>query len=255
MADEARRSIDEIIGSIRSIMDRGGAVANDDVPDDLTDLPDGPTAHAGTVHAEPAYAEPVAPRPIADDLGDAFDVPAPPVAFDRADADRMAQIARAVNGNLEAAARPEDEAPEPEPDGDAIVASFGRRAERPAPTRIRDSEPGVHDRLSALNEVVDETVTMRGVPVRAANDAVPSAASAAAPTESPAPDIALPPASALAVPPPPASAQPHPSDPVLDDATLRPIIREWLDDNLPPLVERLVREELQKAIHGPRRGR
>lgn len=40
------------------------------------------------------------------------------------------------------------------------------------------------------------------------------------------------------------------SAPLIDEAVLRPIVREWLDDNLPPMVERLVREELQRAIGG-----
>ena len=39
-------------------------------------------------------------------------------------------------------------------------------------------------------------------------------------------------------------------DPTLDEEMLRPIIREWLDDNLPPMVERLVREELERAMNG-----
>ena len=34
---------------------------------------------------------------------------------------------------------------------------------------------------------------------------------------------------------------------------LRPMLREWLDDNLPTLVERLVREEIERVERGPRR--
>lgn len=34
--------------------------------------------------------------------------------------------------------------------------------------------------------------------------------------------------------------------------TLRPMLRQWLDDNLPPLVERLVREEIQRVARGSR---
>ncbi|NKM23904.1 PopZ family protein [Rhizobium laguerreae] len=34
---------------------------------------------------------------------------------------------------------------------------------------------------------------------------------------------------------------------------LRPMLREWLDDNLPTLVERLVREEIERVARGPRR--
>jgi cell pole-organizing protein PopZ len=34
---------------------------------------------------------------------------------------------------------------------------------------------------------------------------------------------------------------------------LRPLLQEWLDDNLPTLVERLVREEIERVARGPRR--
>lgn len=34
---------------------------------------------------------------------------------------------------------------------------------------------------------------------------------------------------------------------------LRPMLREWLEDNLPTLVERLVREEIERVARGPRR--
>jgi cell pole-organizing protein PopZ len=33
---------------------------------------------------------------------------------------------------------------------------------------------------------------------------------------------------------------------------LRPMLKEWLDDNLPPLVERLVQEEIQRVSRGRR---
>lgn len=34
---------------------------------------------------------------------------------------------------------------------------------------------------------------------------------------------------------------------------LRPMLQEWLEDNLPTLVERLVREEIERVARGPRR--
>ncbi len=34
---------------------------------------------------------------------------------------------------------------------------------------------------------------------------------------------------------------------------LKPMLQEWLDDNLPTLVERLVREEIERVARGPRR--
>ncbi|WP_428979155.1 PopZ family protein [Hansschlegelia plantiphila] len=41
----------------------------------------------------------------------------------------------------------------------------------------------------------------------------------------------------------------------LDDIVkemLRPMLRSWLDDNLPPLVERLVRHEIERVARGGR---
>ena len=32
------------------------------------------------------------------------------------------------------------------------------------------------------------------------------------------------------------------------EAMLRPMLQEWLDTNLPPLVERLVREEIERVV-------
>lgn len=37
------------------------------------------------------------------------------------------------------------------------------------------------------------------------------------------------------------------------EEVLRPMLQEWLDDNLPTLVERLVREEIERVARGPRR--
>jgi len=34
---------------------------------------------------------------------------------------------------------------------------------------------------------------------------------------------------------------------------LRPMLQEWLEDNLPTLVERLVREEIERVARGSRR--
>jgi len=38
-------------------------------------------------------------------------------------------------------------------------------------------------------------------------------------------------------------------DSMLSDA-LRPLLKDWLDDNLPTLVERLVREEIERVSRG-----
>ena len=34
---------------------------------------------------------------------------------------------------------------------------------------------------------------------------------------------------------------------------LRPMLSDWLEDNLPSIVERMVREEIERVARGPRR--
>ena len=31
-------------------------------------------------------------------------------------------------------------------------------------------------------------------------------------------------------------------------ALMRPLLKQWLDDNLPPLVERVIREEIERVV-------
>lgn len=47
--------------------------------------------------------------------------------------------------------------------------------------------------------------------------------------------------------------QQHRSIDEMAEEMLRPMLQEWLDDNLPTLVERLVREEIERVARGPRR--
>lgn len=48
------------------------------------------------------------------------------------------------------------------------------------------------------------------------------------------------------------SAEPQRSLDEIAEEMLRPMLREWLDDNLPSMVERLVREEIERVARGPR---
>ncbi len=48
------------------------------------------------------------------------------------------------------------------------------------------------------------------------------------------------------------STEPTRSLDEIAEEMLRPMLRAWLDDNLPPLVERLVREEIERVARGPR---
>jgi cell pole-organizing protein PopZ len=46
------------------------------------------------------------------------------------------------------------------------------------------------------------------------------------------------------------------SNPTLDELVreaLKPVLREWLDRNLPPMVETMVREEIQRLAASGRR--
>lgn len=49
------------------------------------------------------------------------------------------------------------------------------------------------------------------------------------------------------------AAGPRRSFDEIAEEMLRPMLQEWLDDNLPTLVERLVREEIARVARGPRR--
>ncbi len=47
------------------------------------------------------------------------------------------------------------------------------------------------------------------------------------------------------------ATQVYSGGPTLEDmvrAELRPLLKEWLDTNLPPLVERLVRTEIERVV-------
>jgi hypothetical protein len=48
------------------------------------------------------------------------------------------------------------------------------------------------------------------------------------------------------------SAQVHRGGPTIEDLVreeLRPVLKEWLDNHLPPLVERLVRAEIERVVN------
>ena len=316
-----KRSIDEIIGSIRSIMDRteeeraarqrartpqGGAatqkarhlVANDDasnaVPDDLTDLADltsaPPVQRAERSPAIENYAEPVARRlveedpiggslPLADDdvIGDAagenesFDSEVAAAASpQQVDADQMAEIAAAVSRNLQ-----DDDGSSSTPQVDKLAqrnrtpATFGRRRMRPA--RSGGSDVPDDALRSVITPKVELVEPVENVALMSEENAPPAPDrnvvegprgqevandvhdGIAALHDTFAHEAERDVASELQRLPsvldaPVIDAVPVIPDPVIDEAMMRPIIREWLDDNLPPLVERLVREELERAM-------
>ena len=239
------RSIDDIIGSIRSIVEtdreaRGvepaRPAANDDVgmPVDLTDLPSGGrSARRPAPKSSEVYAEPFAAPFMADEEA-VFVLSAPlehtdephPRVDGGSDAGHLAEIAATVERNLEWMSAPKPAFRETTRSDaqhakfEALKASMDKPvAAPPAPVQTR-----LPQETPAPTVVANAMVPMPGSyfePIREQHvEGVEGAAAASAP------------------------------DPLLDEAMLRPIIREWLDDNLPPLVERLVREELEAAISG-----
>ena len=230
-----KRSIDDIIGSIRDIVGgervgayqapNGYAVANDDVvlPIDLTDLPSGSRGRpmVSRAVAMEDFAEPV-PAPIGFtsertpvvaepffDGEDDFDTS----AEDEQSADglQLAEIAATVERNLEWMNAPAAKARSSDPRDkfEALKAAMDRPKPQPPRPVVQEIVPSVL--ASDLSQL--------------------SVADPAYPVALPAPEV-------------------QSEAPELDEAMLRPIIREWLDDNLPPIVERLVREELEAAISG-----
>ena len=304
-----KRSIDEIIGSIRSIMDRTEeeraqraadrpnapatvearkSVANDDsIPDDLTDLPPVVNANDESMRdtTRARLAEPVAPQYVVDDPVSAFSIggeyvaagapedPVPPgvVVPSDEDAETLAEIAKVVSDNiseadasaavsLEAGLEAELSREFVPHSGEAAAApvTFGRRKTpaRPAGGRsmadldaefgnIIEGHRGGSPKASQGGDAAAIAPEAAHGGLAALHDAVSRHAEVAA--ERAVEQSRLPVVQAT-----PAAMAAHSADPVITDAMLRPVIREWLDDNLPPMVERLVREELSRAI-GSRR--
>ena len=323
-----KRSIDEIIGSIRSIMDRSeeeraararakpvpaateqarSAVANDDafsIPDDLTDLPEVPPARSASKpdiavadDGASAFAEPAAPqrdlRAAAIEGDGAGDVeePTQPNPANRVEPQQMAEIAAAVSRNI-AEAEPSVEesigltveeeltrefATVPNPVAAHVAAkpAFGRR-KAPITSREAAGSRRMDDLDAEFGSVIERAPP---VPKQAEPELIAPVVEAVVPTpvaepladdrfsalhDAVAKRVEAPRGASQSVQRLPAvSADPLQSQfhtlaerlmpnapPLIDEATLRPIVREWLDDNLPPMVERLVREELQKAISG-----
>ena len=323
-----KRSIDEIIGSIRSIVDRTEPgprpVANDDIradiesgwrdTSDLVDVPDLPRAAANPM-VEPVAApvpDPIVPDVIGTEDDDELDPFVDPLGHHAGavDAAQMAEIAAAVERNLVEVAEatrevsgysdPTDAQPT---DAQPAVADtveparavandapvFGRRGV-PEDERTPLRAPAANVHADTTPETLDDALAADLEAFLSGEDPGGSdeAEGAVSRVEPSAPDarfaalrekVAAPPpvvapavddamarvveASPSAIAPGHAlqtlapalaagAAMPTMADPQLSDELLRPIIREWLDDNLPPLVERLVREELERAVSGRR---
>jgi cell pole-organizing protein PopZ len=190
---------------------------------------------------EPAAAKPAeGPVPAGAAKPGAAPKPAPtfapvPEALAQDDIDEM----------FAASDKPQAAAPEPKP-----VAERRPASAEPLPRR---EELDVLELTDAMQDQPPPAAIMRG-PVRAA----PPPAGPPAPSAAAAPDRLLSEESDDAV----SRAFGTLSNTVLsnnartiDDLVrdmLRPMLRAWLDDNLPPLVERLVRQEIERVARGGR---
>jgi cell pole-organizing protein PopZ len=178
-------------------------------------------------------------------------------------------LARNAPKAAEAAPDPDAGSALGQDDIDAMLASFDAppppkaepKLEAPerARPKPRQEEPDDLDVLE-LTDAMAESESVVPEPEFFAPKPTPAPApeAAAAPRQAPAPDRLL---------------SPHADDAVtnafgslahtilsqnartLDDVVkdlLRPMLRSWLDDNLPPLVERLVRQEIERVARGGR---
>jgi cell pole-organizing protein PopZ len=223
-------SMEEILASIRRI-----------IADDDATKPQKP---------EPAAAKPAPPPPSP---------PAKPAAVAEPPAMSQDDI-DAMLSNFDqpaAAAPPPPPEPEPEPEGDVLDLTEAMAAPEPEPPAFRTigSEPDV---MFAEPEPEPEPP-----PPPARRAPAPQAARPAPPPPAPAatgalePHIMSPNASAAV------DAAFHSlaqtvlvqNAKTLEDLVkemLRPLLKSWLDDNLPVLVERLVRAEIERVSRGQR---
>jgi uncharacterized protein len=227
-------TMEEILASIRRI------IADDEPAAEAK--PAAPAAKAAApapAAAKPAPAAPAAPaaaaEPAAAELGQddidamlaSFDSPAVPAKEEPAAKDEdVLELTKPV---AKAAEAPEvdfrEPEPEPEPEADEDAwAAVGAMEEEEAATPPPPAKP-----ISTANlaREVGETLL-----APEAGDAVASAFSSLAHTI--------------------LSQNARTLDDLVQEM-LRPMLKSWLDDNLPTIVERLVRAEIERVSRGPRR--
>ncbi|MDQ2802847.1 MAG: DUF2497 domain-containing protein [Pseudomonadota bacterium] len=165
-------------------------------------------------------------------------------------------------------AKPEPSQPAAgDPSMEDILASIRRILSEDEHARPAASEPPLPREPAGNDELVLEPSMKLPEPVpsppEAADSVTPPPHEAATPEPDP-----VPPASSLVAPEAARAAassvagliralssdrtlQVHAGGPTLEDivrAELRPLLKEWLDVNLPPLVERLVRAEIERVV-------
>ena len=174
-------------------------------------------------------------------------------------------------------------APTADPSMEDILASIRRilsedEAAAPAAAAPQGAGPAAEEDVLQL----DDTMLRSEPPVPAGAEAAPVSAPASAPAALPSPAADPMPAPIAAPPPPPApevsavlvgaaaeaaaassvasllrtiasdrALQVRSTGPTIEDLVrqgLRPLLKEWLDANLPALVERLVRTEIERVV-------
>jgi uncharacterized protein len=163
-------------------------------------------------------------------------------------------------------------------DIDAMLASFDAPAvpgkEEPAPAKPAAKDEDVLDLTKPVSKPAGEDVEFREPKAAAPEEDAWAAAEAMEEEEAPPPPALKPVSAAIAQNVGEGLLAPEASNAVasafsslahtilaqnartLDDLVqemLRPMLKSWLDDNLPTIVERLVRAEIERVSRGPRR--
>ena len=253
-------SMEDILASIRRIISDG---------DDSRKAP--PTPHLAVVERAPVQA-----RSVGREAASSDEPPPPPLAaiasaVVRADRAESVPTRKTQEGRLDLPPAPANASSGPAPMAPVILDSLEDEPEI-AVARIGSAPPPAFDMEP---EDVDPAPVMP--PIVAAAAAAPSGRADKARAPQPAPELPrAAPELPRAAPASPAEAgllSAH-SDAAVHSAfdqlagimlsresrtledivkdMMRPMLRDWLDDNLPPLVERLVREEIQRVSRGRR---
>ncbi|MEW9615537.1 DUF2497 domain-containing protein [Shinella sp. S4-D37] len=235
-------SMDEILASIRKIIENNeampelGADADDDGGFDITTESEGRTLldHPGVVerfHAEEQRSATIQPMPRAEPAQGGQ----PALSL----ADVAARVRAASERHVANREMPEHEPASIEP------VQAPARGENPLVTARMAANTGrAVPAFETVAEVEPEEV------------ATPEAAPADAGREVAAivsPDVGARVAQSFGALAHALDAGPRRSFDEIAEEMLRPMLQEWLDDNLPTLVERLVREEIERVARGPRR--
>ncbi len=159
--------------------------------------------------------------------------PAPPPGGDPSMEDILASIRRILSEEEQpnpAEAKADDDNAPPAEDG-VLVLEPSMMV--PEPAERQPEEPAV--------EAAEPTQTEARVPVTAAGIVAPETARAAAASV----------AGLVATLAGERGTQVYRAGPTIEDlvrAELRPLLKEWLDTHLPPMVERLVRVEIERVV-------